>query len=121
MDNTFPPELVDELSENPDVATTDAENRIMTVLFSDVRGFTTISEGLEPAELSNLMNAILTPLTGVIHDNRGTIDKYMGDAIMAFWGAPLEDKDHARHAMQAGYDMIERLQALKGCDRNLMF
>ncbi len=91
----------------------DAENRIMTVLFPDVRGFTTISEGLEPAELSNLMNAILTPLTGVIHDNRGTIDKYMGDAIMAFWGAPLEDKDHARHAMQAGYDMIERLQALK--------
>ncbi len=109
----IPSELVDELSENPKAASMDAENREMSVLFSDVRGFTTISEGLEPAELSKLMNAILTPLTGVIHKNRGTIDKYMGDAIMAFWGAPLEDKDHARHAIQAGYDMIERLQALK--------
>jgi adenylate cyclase len=109
----IPSELVDEMSENPAACNMDAENRNMTVLFSDVRGFTTISEGLEPAELSNLMNAILTPLTGVIHHNRGTIDKYMGDAIMAFWGAPLEDKNHALHALQAGYDMIERLQALK--------
>ncbi len=109
----IPAELVDEMSENPAACSMDAENRIMSVLFSDVRGFTTISEGLEPAELSNLMNAILTPLTGVIHRNRGTIDKYMGDAIMAFWGAPLEDKNHARHALDAGYDMIERLQALK--------
>jgi adenylate cyclase len=109
----IPSELVDELSENPAACTMDAENRVMSVLFSDVRGFTTISEGLEPAELSKLMNAILTPLTGVIHHNRGTIDKYMGDAIMAFWGAPLEDKNHARHAIQAGYEMIERLQALK--------
>ncbi len=109
----IPTELVDELSENPEAASMAAENREMSVLFSDVRGFTTISEGLEPAELSNLMNAILTPLTGVIHKNRGTIDKYMGDAIMAFWGAPLEDKDHAKHAIQAGYEMIERLQALK--------
>jgi adenylate cyclase len=109
----IPSELVDEMSENPAACSMDAENREMSVLFSDVRGFTTISEGLEPAELSNLMNAILTPLTGVIHRNRGTIDKYMGDAIMAFWGAPLEDKNHARHALQAGYEMIERLQALK--------
>ncbi len=109
----IPSELVDEMSDNPAACSMDAENRNMTVLFSDVRGFTTISEGLEPAELSNLMNAILTPLTGVIHHSRGTIDKYMGDAIMAFWGAPLEDENHARHALQAGYDMIERLQALK--------
>lgn len=109
----IPPELVDEMSENPSACSMDAENRVMSVLFSDVRGFTTISEGLEPAELSNLMNAILTPLTAVIHENRGTIDKYMGDAIMAFWGAPLDDENHARHAMKAGYDMIERLQALK--------
>ncbi len=109
----IPPELVDELSEDPTSYSMDAENRNMTVLFSDVRGFTTISENLEPAELSKLMNAILTPLTSVIHQNRGTIDKYMGDAIMAFWGAPLEDEAHAQHAMKAGYDMIERLQALK--------
>jgi len=109
----IPPELADEMSENPAACSMTAENRVMSVLFSDVRGFTTISEGLEPAELSELMNAILTPLTSVIHENRGTIDKYMGDAIMAFWGAPLEDENHARHALQAGYDMIERLQALK--------
>jgi adenylate cyclase len=109
----IPPEVVDELSENPMAYSMDAENRNMSVLFSDVRGFTTISEGLEPAELSKLMNAILTPLTSVIHSNRGTIDKYMGDAVMAFWGAPMEDKNHAQHAMKAGYDMIERLQALK--------
>lgn len=109
----IPTELVDELSENPAACSMDAENRVMSVLFSDVRGFTTISEGLEPAELSKLMNAILTPLTAVIHENRGTIDKYMGDAIMAFWGAPLEDENHARHALRAGYDMVERLQAMK--------
>jgi adenylate cyclase len=109
----IPTELADEMSENPSACSMDAENRVMSVLFSDVRGFTTISEGLEPTELSELMNAILTPLTGVIHENRGTIDKYMGDAIMAFWGAPLEDENHARHALRAGYDMIERLQALK--------
>ncbi len=109
----IPSELVDEISENPAACSMAAENRNMSVLFSDVRGFTAISEGLEPAELSELMNSILTPLTGVIHHNRGTIDKYMGDAIMAFWGAPLRDKNHARHALQAGYEMIERLQALK--------
>lgn len=109
----IPSELVDEMSENPAACSMDAENRNMSVLFSDVRGFTTISEGLEPAELSDLMNAILTPLTGVIHENRGTIDKYMGDAIMAFWGAPLNDEHHARHALKAGCEMIERLQALK--------
>lgn len=109
----IPPELVDELSENPMAYSMDAENRTMSVLFSDIRGFTTISESLEPAELSKLMNAVLTPLTSVIHKNRGTIDKYMGDAIMAFWGAPLKDEQHAQHAMKAGYEMIERLQALK--------
>ena len=85
----------------------------MSVLFSDVRGFTTISEGLEPKELSKLMNACLTPLTGIIHKQRGTIDKYMGDAIMAFWGAPLEDPEHARHALEAGMEMIARLNAMQ--------
>ena len=67
----------------------EGESRDMSVLFSDVRGFTTLSEGLSPRELTRLMNEMLTPLTEVIHEHRGTIDKYMGDAIMAFWGAPL--------------------------------
>jgi adenylate cyclase len=85
----------------------------MTVLFSDVRGFTTISEGMNPKELTQLMNALLTPMTRVIHKNRGTIDKYMGDAIMAFWGAPLADTEHARHALYAAMDMIKELKVMQ--------
>jgi adenylate cyclase len=108
-----PPELVDEMSEDPAAYSLEPEDRDMTVLFSDVRGFTTISEGLNSRELSELMNEFLTPLTKVIHENRGTIDKYMGDAIMAFWGAPVKDLDHAQHAMQAGLAMIERMYALR--------
>jgi adenylate cyclase len=105
----IPPELVDEMSESPDQYTLDGESREMTVLFSDVRGFTTISEGMDPKELTQLMNAILTPMTRVIHKNRGTIDKYMGDAIMSFWGAPLEDNEHARHALYAAMEMMDEL------------
>ncbi|MCB1736630.1 MAG: adenylate/guanylate cyclase domain-containing protein, partial [Gammaproteobacteria bacterium] len=82
-----PPEIVGEMSEHNSNFGIGGESREMTVLFSDVRGFTTVSEGLPPEQLSALMNAFLTPLTGVIHGFRGTIDKYMGDAIMAFWGA----------------------------------
>lgn len=109
----IPPELVDEMSENPGAYSIDAENRDMSVLFSDVRGFTTISESMEPAELSQLMNELLTPMTQVIHRHRGTIDKYMGDAIMAFWGAPLHDTAHARHAVEAALRMIERIHELQ--------
>jgi len=106
----IPPEIVDEMAEHPTDYSLDAESRDMTVLFSDVRGFTTLSEGLSPKELSELMNLILTPMTRVIHEQRGTIDKYMGDAIMAFWGAPIEDLNHARHAVDAGIQMLERLK-----------
>ncbi|MEQ8663982.1 MAG: adenylate/guanylate cyclase domain-containing protein, partial [Gammaproteobacteria bacterium] len=104
-----PPELVDEMARAPDAYSLEAENRELSVLFSDVRGFTTISEGLSPKELAELMNQFLTPMTEVIHTRRGTIDKYMGDAIMAFWGAPVPDPSHARHALEAGMLMIERL------------
>lgn len=104
-----PPELVDEMAKAPTQYSLEAESRELTVLFSDVRGFTTISEGLAPRDLSELMNLFLTPMTEVIHDSRGTIDKYMGDAIMAFWGAPLADADHARHAVEAGMKMLARL------------
>jgi adenylate cyclase len=107
-----PPELVDEMSLHPERFSMEGESREMTVLFSDVRGFTSISEGLEPKTLSRLMNDYLTPMTRVIHGQRGTIDKYMGDAIMAFWGAPLEDPQHARHAVLAGLEMNRRLDAL---------
>lgn len=108
-----PPELVDEMAQNPEAISLEGESREMTVLFSDVRGFTTISEGLDPKQLSQLMNEFLTPMTHVIHHNRGTIDKYMGDAIMSFWGAPLVDKDHAKHALQAAIGMIESLGTLQ--------
>lgn len=109
----IPPELVDEMSESGHEFSLEGESREMTVLFSDVRGFTSISEGLEPKQLTQLMNALLTPLTRVIHQHRGTIDKYMGDAIMAFWGAPLEDRDHARHALYAAFDMLRALDDMQ--------
>ena len=109
----IPPELVDEMSESPEEFSLDGENREMTVLFSDVRGFTTISEGMDPKELTQLMNALLTPMTRVIHKNRGTIDKYMGDAIMSFWGAPLADTEHARHALYAAMEMMDELKIMQ--------
>ena len=108
-----PPELVEEMSEDPGAYKADAEERELTVLFSDVRGFTTLSEGLTPKELSALMNEFLTHLTSVIHQHRGTIDKYMGDAVMAFWGAPVRDDEHTRHALMAGLAMVEKMYALQ--------
>lgn len=108
-----PPELVDEMSENPGNFTMEGESREMTVLFSDVRGFTTISEGLSPKELSRLMNEYMTPMTRIIHKHRGTIDKYIGDAIMAFWGAPLADPEHSRHALLAAMEMQQALTELR--------
>ncbi len=108
-----PSELVDEMSEDPQSYTQGAQTREMSVLFSDIRGFTSLSEGLSASDLSELMNLYLTPMTKIIHENRGTIDKYMGDAIMAFWGAPLDDPDHARHAVRAGLDMLERLKGIQ--------
>ena len=108
-----PPELVTEMAQDPNAYTLTGESREMTVLFTDVRGFTSISEGLDPQQLTKLMNEFLTPMTQVIHRHRGTIDKYMGDAIMAFWGAPLHDPQHAQHALQAALDMIARLDTLQ--------
>jgi adenylate cyclase len=108
-----PSELVNEMSEDPQTYTQGAQTREMSVLFSDIRGFTNLSEGLSAADLSELMNLYLTPMTRLIHDNRGTIDKYMGDAIMAFWGAPLQDPNHARHAVDAGLNMLERLKGIQ--------
>ena len=109
----IPSELVEEMSNDPTSYSLEAEDREMTVLFSDVRGFTTISEGLNPKELSALMNEFLTPITKIIHENGGTIDKYMGDAVMAFWGAPIKNPNHALDALQAGLSMIERMYALR--------
>lgn len=110
----IPPELVDEMDRAPQKVSLAGESREMTVLFSDVRGFTSISENLAPQELARLMNSFLTPMTRVIHQHRGTIDKYMGDAIMAFWGAPLHEPDHAQRALHAAREMISTLDSLSG-------
>ncbi len=108
-----PSEVVDEMAENPERVSMEGDSREMTILFSDVRGFTTISEGLEPKELSQLMNEFLTPLSRIIYKQRGTIDKYMGDCIMAFWGAPLADERHAYNAIVAGLEMQRTLAELQ--------
>ncbi|MBI1906286.1 MAG: adenylate/guanylate cyclase domain-containing protein [Rhodocyclales bacterium] len=94
-----PPRVVEALADNPDAASMAGENRTMSVLFSDVLGFTTIAESLSAPELARLMNAYLSAMTRVIQDQVGTIDKYIGDAIMAFWGAPLATTSHARDAV----------------------
>ncbi|MGB7816383.1 MAG: adenylate/guanylate cyclase domain-containing protein [Methylotenera sp.] len=107
-----PPELVKKMAKNPEEINLKGESREMTVLFSDIRGFTGISEGLDPNQLSQMMNEFLTPMTQIIHNNRGTIDKYMGDAIMAFWGAPLRDKNHAQNALNAAIQMNASIKVI---------
>jgi len=108
----IPPELVEEMDTRKDNASMESESRELTVMFADVRDFTSISEALQPKDLSQLMNEYLTPMTRVIHTNRGTIDKYMGDAIMSFWGAPLHYPDHAKYAVQTALKMTETLAEL---------
>jgi adenylate cyclase len=107
-----PPELVNEMAQNPEQFSMEGESRELTILFSDVRGFTTISESLDAKTLSEFINAFLTPFTRVIYQNRGTIDKYMGDCIMAFWGAPLSDADHARHGLISAFEMLTAMELL---------
>ncbi|MBU0751983.1 MAG: adenylate/guanylate cyclase domain-containing protein [Gammaproteobacteria bacterium] len=107
-----PPELVDEMAKNPEGYTMDGRKAELTVLFSDIRGFTTISEGLQPDQLATLMNLYLGSMTEVVRKHRGTLDKYIGDAIMAFWGAPVSDAEHARNAVITALDMQEALHGL---------
>jgi len=108
------PDMVERLAREPKRLVLGGETREMTILFSDIRGFTTISEAYkdDPQGLTKLINQLLTPLTEAIVEKGGTIDKYMGDAIMAFWNAPLAAPDHAKSACAAALEMIERLEAL---------
>ncbi|HEX9211463.1 MAG TPA: adenylate/guanylate cyclase domain-containing protein, partial [Bradyrhizobium sp.] len=105
------PELVEQLAQSPEKLKLGGEEREMTIMFSDVRGFTSISESFkhDPQGLITLMNRFLTPLTNVIRARKGTIDKYMGDAIMAFWNAPLDDKAHEINACEAAVGMLEKI------------
>lgn len=107
-----PPEVVGQISDTKDIFSMKPEKKELTVLFTDIRDFTTVSEGMEPEELSEWMNDFLTPMTRIIHDNGGAIDKYMGDCIMAFWGAPIDDPDHAAHGIKAAVEMIAYLEKL---------
>ena len=104
-------DMVEQLAEDPDRLTLGGETRNMSILFSDVRGFTTISETYKsnPRGLTLLINSLLTPLSRAVVNNGGTIDKYMGDNIMAFWNAPLPDGEHALHACQAALEMSQKL------------
>jgi adenylate cyclase len=108
------PALVEQLAQSPEKLVLGGEEREMTILFSDVRGFTTISESYkqDPQGLTRLMNRFLTPLTNAILARKGTIDKYMGDAIMAFWNAPLDDKQHQLNACNAAVDMLDKIDEL---------
>jgi adenylate cyclase len=108
------PDIVRRIIEDPDRVKLGGERKMITVLFADVRGFTTIAEALrsEPETLTRLINEILTCLSEVVTRHCGTIDKYIGDCLMAFWNAPLDDPDHATHAVQAAVEMIERIAVL---------
>jgi adenylate cyclase len=108
------PALVAQLAQSPEKLVLGGEEREMTIMFSDVRGFTTISESYkhDPQGLTALMNRFLTPLTNAILARKGTIDKYMGDAIMAFWNAPLDDSEHQLNACEAAVDMLDRIDVL---------
>ena len=108
------PALIEQLAQSPEKLVLGGEEREMTIMFSDVRGFTTISESFknDPQGLTGLMNRFLTPLTNAIIARKGTIDKYMGDAIVAFWNAPLDDKEHQLNACEAAVDMLDRIDVL---------
>jgi adenylate cyclase len=108
------PHMVEQLARSPEKLVLGGEERRMTILFSDVRGFTTISEHYkdDPQGLTKLMNRFLTPLTNAIIERKGTIDKYIGDAIMAFWNAPVDDVEHEANACDAALEMQARATAL---------
>lgn len=103
------PDLVDMLVQNPDILAMGGDSKDLTILFSDIRGFTTISEGMTPEHLIKFLNIYFTKMTDIVMDTKGTLDKYIGDAVMAFWGAPIEMEDHALKACQAAILMMKAL------------
>ena len=107
-----PPELVDEMEKDPGSYSMAATNRQMTVMFCDMRGFTKMSETMEPIQLQALLTGVFSRLTGIIRANRGTIDKYMGDCVMAFWGAPVETAEHAHLAVKSAMEMANDVRSI---------
>ncbi len=108
------PALVEQLAKDPAKLKLGGEKRVLSILFCDVRGFTTIAEQLkdDPQQLTGLINRLLTPLSDIVLSHGGTIDKYIGDCLMAFWNAPIDDPDHAVHAVSAALSMLESMQGL---------
>ncbi|UDQ90763.1 adenylate/guanylate cyclase domain-containing protein, partial [Xanthobacter autotrophicus] len=106
------PKVVERLAENPERLVLGGETREITILFCDLRDFTSLSETMDAQALTRFMNAYLTPMTEVVLAHGGTIDKYIGDAIMAFWNAPVDDATHARNAALCALAMSARLEAL---------
>jgi adenylate cyclase len=107
-----PPELVDEMVKDPDSYSMKATTKELTVMFCDMRGFTKMSETMEPTQLQALLNSVFSRLTDLIRSNRGTIDKYMGDCVMAFWGAPVDTPDHASLAVKTSLEMANAIRRL---------
>ncbi len=108
-----PPELVDKMAEDPEQYNMAPKSTDLTILFSDVRGFTSISEALSPEHLREYINEYLTDMSNIIRGKyRGTLDKYIGDAIMAFWNAPVEDEEHPRNAVLAALEMLRECDML---------
>jgi adenylate cyclase len=106
------PAMVEKLQENPDLLKLGGDTRELSIMFTDVRGFTSISEhyGSDVQGLTKIMNRYMTAMTAKIIENNGTLDKYIGDAQMAFWNAPLDDPDHAKHAVQTALEMLGDLE-----------
>lgn len=107
------PVVIDNLIKNPDKINLGGEKRNITIFFSDIRGFTSISERLVPEKLVHLLNEYLTEMTSIIIKDQGLVDKYMGDAIMAFWGAPLDQPYHAEMACSSSLEMMDKLRKLQ--------
>lgn len=113
FDQYVPPAHIDSMLSNPDNYSFEGESKELSVLFSDIRGFTSISEVLSATQLKKLLNDFFTPITGIIFEHNGTIDKYVGDMVMAFWGAPLEDLNHRANAVRSALKMKEKTEELK--------
>jgi len=107
FDQYVPPAHIDEMLNHPESVSLDGKRKEMSVLFSDIRGFTNLSEKLTASELKSLLNRYFSPITKTIFEHQGTIDKYVGDMVMAFWNAPLDVKAHAELAVKAGFSMLK--------------
>ena len=106
-------DVLDELLSDPEKLELGGENATLTVLFSDIRGFTSLSEKLAPNEVVALLNEYLTAMVDIVFEYHGTLDKFIGDAVMAFWGAPIKTADHAASAVRAGLAMLAKAQELR--------